>query len=76
MQAALAVAHNAPRLHSAALTSLAAPRLLCSEDSTPGASQNFIMTLVYKMKRIADAVLRWAFFSLNLFMLALYIAQN
>jgi hypothetical protein len=44
--------------------------------STPGASQNFIMTLFYKMKRIADAVLRWAFFSLNLFMLALYIAQN
>jgi hypothetical protein len=44
--------------------------------SNPGASQNFIMTLFYKMKRIADAVLRWAFFSLNLFMLALYIAQN
>ena len=44
--------------------------------STPGSSQNFIVTLVYKMKRIADAVLRWAFFSLNLFMLALYIAQN
>jgi len=44
--------------------------------STTGSSQNFIVTLVYKMKRIADAVLRWAFFSLNLFMLALYIAQN
>ena len=45
-------------------------------NSGRGNKHYFIVTLFYKMKRIAEAVLRWAFFSLNLFMLALYITQN
>ena len=48
----------------------------CMIYSPPGVNQSFIVTLFYKMKRIADAVLRWAFFSLNLSMLALFITQN
>jgi hypothetical protein len=36
-------------------------------------NQYFIVTLFYNLKKVAEAVLRWAFFSINLFMLALYI---
>lgn len=39
-------------------------------------NQYFIVTLFYNLKRVAEAVLRWAFFSINLFMLALYICQH
>lgn len=41
-----------------------------------GGQQHFIVTLFQNLKRVAEAVLRWAFFTLNLFMLALYICQN
>jgi hypothetical protein len=37
-----------------------------------GSIYNYFMTF----KRITEAVLRWAFFALNLFMLSLYIIQN
>jgi hypothetical protein len=39
-------------------------------------NQYFIVTLFQNLKRAAEALLRWAFFTLNLFMLALYICQN
>lgn len=39
-------------------------------------TQHFVITLFQNLKRVAEALLRWAFFTLNLFMLALYICQN
>ena len=41
-----------------------------------GSQQHFIVILFQNLKRVAEAVLRWAFFTLNLFMLAIYICQN
>ena len=36
----------------------------------------FIVVLLQNLKRVGEGALRWSFFSLNLFMLALYICQN
>jgi hypothetical protein len=45
-------------------------------NSGSGGREHFIVALFQNLKRVAEAVLRWAFFTLNLFMLALYICQN
>ena len=36
----------------------------------------FIVVLLQNLKRVGEGALRWSFFTLNLFMLTLYICQN
>jgi hypothetical protein len=36
----------------------------------------FIVVLLQNLKRVGEGALRWSFFTLNMFMLTLYICQN
>jgi len=42
----------------------------------PSQKSGLVATVCSSLKRFVEAILRWVFFTLNLFMLALYICQN